>query len=92
MTPPPQPTQLNGQLVTLEPLGTHDAAALLPSASDPEVWRWKLVPRPTSLADMEHLISQLLLGPGRLSVPLTALAGIPRCRSSKFPTCERWSG
>lgn len=65
MTPPPQPTQLNGQLVTLEPLGTHDAAALLPSASDPEVWRWKLVPRPTSLADMEHLISQLLLGPGR---------------------------
>ena len=23
---------------------------------------------------------------------VTALAGIPRCRSSKFPTCERWSG
>lgn len=65
MSPPPQPEQLDGTLVTLKPLSVHDAAALLPSASDPEVWRWKLVPRPTSVTGMQHLIDHVMIGPGR---------------------------
>lgn len=60
---PPTPT-LRGRLVALEPLKTEHAAALLPTASDPEVWRWKLTPRPTSLTDMEAIIDgALLAGP-----------------------------
>ena len=38
-----------------------DAEALLPSASDPEVWRWKLVPRPTGVDDMRALIDETML-------------------------------
>lgn len=57
---PPTPS-LRGRLVSLEPLEAEHAAELLPSASDPEVWRWKLTPLPTSVADMEAIITGALL-------------------------------
>jgi hypothetical protein len=41
---PPTPT-LRGRLVSLEPLNTEHADALVATV-DPEVWRWKLTARP----------------------------------------------
>jgi hypothetical protein len=44
-------------------------------------------------ADMVGWDSVVVSRPAReLEARVTALAGIPHCRSSKFPTCERWSG
>src|SRR5579863_160495 len=57
---PPTPT-LRGRLICLEPLKTEHAAALLATACDPEVWRWKLTPMPTSVTDMEAIITGALL-------------------------------
>ncbi|HEX4864282.1 MAG TPA: GNAT family protein [Acidimicrobiales bacterium] len=57
---PSTPT-LSGRLVSLEPLKTEHADALLPTASDPEVWRWKLTPLPRSVTDMEAIIDGALL-------------------------------
>jgi RimJ/RimL family protein N-acetyltransferase len=60
---PPTPI-LRGRLICLEPLTTEHAAALLATACDPEVWRWKLTPMPTSVTDMEAIITgALLAGP-----------------------------
>lgn len=56
---PPTPT-LAGQLISLEPLKTKHATELLATASDPEVWRWKLTPLPRSVADMEAIIDGAL--------------------------------
>jgi RimJ/RimL family protein N-acetyltransferase len=61
----PDPPRLEGNLVALDAIRLTDAAALLPSASDPEVWRWKLVERPTSIEDMRGVISRSMLGPDR---------------------------
>jgi RimJ/RimL family protein N-acetyltransferase len=55
---------LLGSLTVLEPLDIEHAEGLLPSASDPEVWRWKLAPRPTTVDEMRHIIiGSLLIGP-----------------------------
>jgi RimJ/RimL family protein N-acetyltransferase len=61
----PEAPSLRGRLVALEPLDLTDADALYPSASDPEVWRWKLVERPQTVDDMRTLISETMLGPER---------------------------
>lgn len=59
---PPTPT-LRGRLISLEPLKTDHADALLATV-DPEVWRWKLTPLPSSVTDMEAIIDRaLLVGP-----------------------------
>lgn len=47
--------------MSLEPLKAEHAASLLATASDPEVWRWKLTPMPTSVADMEAIVTGALL-------------------------------
>lgn len=65
MSLPRQPQLLHGRLVTLAPLRADDAESLFPSASDPEVWRWKLVPRPNSVADMARIVTDVMLGAGR---------------------------
>jgi RimJ/RimL family protein N-acetyltransferase len=52
-------------LVALDALTVGHAEALLPSASDPEVWRWKLVPRPHTVDDMRQLISAVMFGTER---------------------------
>jgi len=64
-TPTRQPQLLHGRLVRLEPLRPDHATALLTSASDPEVWRWKLVARPQSEAGLRALIENSMIGPGR---------------------------
>lgn len=58
---------LPGSLVSLERLHIGHAEALLPSAADPEVWRWKLVPRPETVSDMERLVTATMIGAGRWS-------------------------
>lgn len=57
--------RLEGKLVTLDELTIADAEALFPSATDPEIWRWKLVPRPNTVDDMRRLITEVMLGPLR---------------------------
>ncbi|WP_406116443.1 GNAT family N-acetyltransferase [Streptomyces sp. NBC_01267] len=47
------------------PLSTDHAEALLPSASDPEVWRWMPRPRPESLLQMRALLSRMTADPSR---------------------------
>jgi N-acetyltransferase len=60
----PEPPPLTGRLVTLEPLTPDHGALLLPSASDPEVWRWKLTPRPDTVEQVQAIIAgALLVGP-----------------------------
>jgi RimJ/RimL family protein N-acetyltransferase len=61
---PPQP-RLEGALVRLEPLRPEHAADLFASASDPEVWRWKLVAMPQSEDELRILIQEVLIGPAR---------------------------
>ncbi|MGW2898798.1 GNAT family N-acetyltransferase [Streptomyces sp. NPDC001212] len=51
---------LLGRAVRLIPLSVDHAEVLLPSASDPEVWRWMPRPRPNSLTEMRAMFSQLL--------------------------------
>jgi RimJ/RimL family protein N-acetyltransferase len=57
---PTTPT-LRGQLLSLEPVMLEHAAELLPTACDPEVWRWKLTPMPTTVSEMESIITGALL-------------------------------
>jgi len=52
---PPAP-DLEGVLVALSAVQTTDAEALTPSASDPHVWQGKLVPRPTTVAEVREMI------------------------------------
>lgn len=65
MSVPIQPDALDGHLVTLERLRLIHAPELLPSASDPEVWRWKLTERPRTVDEIEELVGATLIGPGR---------------------------
>lgn len=65
MTTTPQPPLLTGRLVTLEPLLADHAPDLFASASDPEVWKWKLVPRPASVDKLRTLIADVMIGAGR---------------------------
>lgn len=65
MSSPSQPEHLQGRLTILEPLRGDHASSLLDSVSDPEVWRWKLVPQPQSIADLERLITTAMIGPDR---------------------------
>lgn len=59
--PWPVPPALTGRLVNLELLREEHAELLLPSASDPEVWRWKLMDRPTTVSEMVTTIRNYLL-------------------------------
>lgn len=77
MTTPSQPHELVGRLVRLEPLRPSHAPALFPSASDPEVWRWKLVPRPQSTEELATMIDERLIGPGRWPFVVSSLDGRP---------------
>ena len=77
MSMPSQPHELIGRLVRLEPLRPSHAPALFPSASDPEVWRWKLVPRPQSTEELATLIGETLIGPGRWPFVVSLLDGPP---------------
>lgn len=63
MSVPPAP-DLQGVLVDLSGVLTADADALTPSASDPEVWQGKLVPRPSTVTEMRALI-EARCRPGR---------------------------
>ncbi|WP_250300991.1 GNAT family N-acetyltransferase [Streptomyces sp. A 4/2] len=56
---------LVGRTVRLVPLSTDHAEALLPSASDPEVWQWMPRPRPESLLQMRALLSRMTADPSR---------------------------
>jgi RimJ/RimL family protein N-acetyltransferase len=56
-----QVAQLSGRLVTLEPLRPGHAAALFPSVSDWEVWRWKLVAQPRTVEELQTLIGDVLV-------------------------------
>ncbi|MER5299674.1 GNAT family N-acetyltransferase [Streptomyces lasiicapitis] len=51
---------LLGCAVRLIPLSVEHAEALLPSASDPEVWQWMPRPRPESLIQIRAMLSQML--------------------------------
>lgn len=52
--------ELTGDHLRLQPLDVADAAALLDTVDD-EVWRWKLAPRPRTVAEMGQVISEHLL-------------------------------
>ncbi|MFI5775149.1 GNAT family N-acetyltransferase [Streptomyces sp. NPDC051658] len=54
-----------GDTVRLVPLSTDHAEALLPSASDPEVWRWMPRPRPETVTQMHALLSEMIVDPAR---------------------------
>ncbi|MFD7498126.1 GNAT family N-acetyltransferase [Streptomyces sp. NPDC059832] len=54
-----------GDAVRLVPLSTDHAEALLPSASDPEVWRWMPRPRPETVTQMHALLSEMIVDPAR---------------------------
>ncbi|MFJ5292802.1 GNAT family N-acetyltransferase [Streptomyces sp. NPDC088348] len=56
---------LVGSTVRLVPLSTDHAEALLPSASDPEVWRWMPRARPGSVTQMASILSQFIADPAR---------------------------
>lgn len=56
---------LLGRAVRLIPLSVDHAEALLPSASDPEVWQWMPRARPGSPAEMRAMISQMLADDAR---------------------------
>ena len=56
---------LRGGTVRLLPLSVDHAEALLPSASDPEVWKWMPRPRPESLAQMRAMLGQMVADPAR---------------------------
>ncbi|MFJ4923599.1 GNAT family N-acetyltransferase [Streptomyces sp. NPDC088725] len=60
-------TYLLGGAVRLVPLSTDHAEALLPSASDPEVWRWMPRPRPENATQMRVLLGQMIADPARRS-------------------------
>ncbi|WP_353943135.1 GNAT family protein [Streptomyces sp. HUAS MG91] len=51
---------LLGSAVRLIPLSVEHAEALLPSASDPEVWQWMPRPRPESLTQIRAMLGQML--------------------------------
>lgn len=70
-----QPQHLRGRLVELVPIVRAHATDLYPSASDPEVWRYKLVERPKSVADMERLIDEVMIGPDRWPFTIRRLDG-----------------
>lgn len=105
MTSAVQPALLTGRLVTLEPLSPRHAPELVASASDPEVWRWKLVSRPTSVDELRTLIEEamvtthrwpFLIRRRRDSVPIgsTTLANFDwrhRCVENGFTWLERAS-
>ena len=65
MRVPPQPDAVDGRLVTLERLRRIHARELLASASDPEVWRWKLTERPRTVEEVDALVVGTLIGPDR---------------------------
>ncbi|MFF2013950.1 GNAT family N-acetyltransferase [Streptomyces sp. NPDC058195] len=56
---------LLGGTVRLVPLSTDHAEALLPSASDPEVWRWMPRRRPETVTQMRVLLSEMIADPAR---------------------------
>ncbi|MFE5603956.1 GNAT family N-acetyltransferase [Streptomyces coelicoflavus] len=56
---------LTGRTVRLVPLSVDHAESLLPSASDPEVWRWMPRPRPESLAEIRSMLEQMIDDPAR---------------------------
>ncbi|NEB10455.1 GNAT family N-acetyltransferase [Streptomyces coelicoflavus] len=56
---------LTGRTVRLVPLAVDHAEALLPSASDPEVWQWMPRPRPESSAGMRAMLQEMLDDPTR---------------------------
>ena len=53
--------ELTGPHVRLRPLEPDDAAALLDTVDD-EVWRWKLAPRPHTVAEMRQVVVDHLIG------------------------------
>jgi RimJ/RimL family protein N-acetyltransferase len=55
---------LTGRLVRLDPLRPDHATVLLATVADPEVWRWKLAPYPSSVAEMREVITDSLIGRG----------------------------
>ncbi|MFD8428376.1 GNAT family N-acetyltransferase [Streptomyces coelicoflavus] len=56
---------LTGRTARLVPLSVDHAESLLPSASDPEVWRWMPRPRPESLAEIRSMLEQMIDDPAR---------------------------
>ncbi len=56
--------ELTGPHLRLRPLAPDDAAALLDTVDD-EVWRWKLAPRPHSVAEMRQVVVDHLIGDPR---------------------------
>ena len=63
----PEPVVLAGHGVTLEPLTAAHAPDLLEAASDPLVWRWLSLPRPTTLPELEAVVSAAASEPGRVA-------------------------
>jgi RimJ/RimL family protein N-acetyltransferase len=55
---------LHGRIVRLESLTVEHAEPLLLSARDPEVWAWKPVPQPQTIADMRRIITENLMDQG----------------------------
>jgi RimJ/RimL family protein N-acetyltransferase len=53
----PEPVVLAGQGVRLEPLTPAHAPDLLEAAQDDDVWRWLPARRPSTVADVEQLVS-----------------------------------
>jgi RimJ/RimL family protein N-acetyltransferase len=55
-----EPITLKGRLVRLEPLRTDHATELYEASQDPNLWTYKPVRQPRSLAEMEQFITSVL--------------------------------
>lgn len=55
-----EPVTLQGRLVRLEPLRMEHAGELYEASRDPNLWTYKLVKQPRSLAEIEQLMASVL--------------------------------
>lgn len=55
-----EPVTLKGQLVRLEALRLEHAAELFEASRDPEIWTYKPVSQPRSVAETEQLVASVL--------------------------------
>ncbi|MFD6424126.1 GNAT family N-acetyltransferase [Streptomyces sp. NPDC060198] len=65
---------LLGSTVRLEPLAAGHAEALLPSASDPDVWRWMPRQRPETTAQMHDMLGGMIADTTRRCFAVRRLA------------------
>ena len=84
---------LTGRHVRLEPLTLAHAPGLLAAGKDPEVWTWLSTAQPTTLPEMESLVSAARSDPDRLPfAQVDATTGEVAGTTSYYDVEERHRG